>query len=472
MDNNDLMGSPIVESFTIRGLHGYKDVSINFLGRATVVVAENGTGKTTLLNALNAFLTRRFHRLNSLNFHRIECKFRDDFFPITLDRDAIGANSSNTELLQSASQKAGVSAEELLDYVLGVYKPDNFDSVKHKEGVANTLYMNTPGEDARGMLDTLFATYSTSLTDHVKEVGSLIQERLGPVEVIFLPTFRRVEKPLLRGSRRDVVGSYPAMFPAASPAARRGLHTYQGITFGLGDIEARLAELSEEIERQSNIGYRQSSARILQDMSRGREATLKSEGDHLPDIQTLDLFLGRIGKTDRSLRELLKNIRKLYETHEIGHPEYEHLRYFLYRINQVAEQTKSLEQQIERFVEVCNSYLQLSSDEKMLSFDPASLKVLVWNTWSQTTIQLDELSSGEKQIVSLMAKVYLYPGEKIVLIDEPELSLSMEWQRMVLPDVARAGGIKQLLAITHSPFVFENELDQFTTPLLVKRSGG
>ena len=75
-------------------------------------------------------------------------------------------------------------------------------------------------------------------------------------------------------------------------------------------------------------------------------------------------------------------------------------------------------------------------------------------------IQLSSLSSGEKQIVSLFSRLYLEnEKESIVMIDEPELSISMKWQKMLLPDVMRSQNCKLILTVTHSPFIFDNEFD-------------
>ncbi|HFM4694132.1 TPA: AAA family ATPase, partial [Escherichia coli] len=57
--------------------------------------------------------------------------------------------------------------------------------------------------------------------------------------------------------------------------------------------------------------------------------------------------------------------------------------------------------------------------------------------------------------------------KKIVLIDEPELSLSLEWQEHVLVDIVNSPSVTQMLAITHSPFVFNNELKSQVTSLKV-----
>ena len=67
------------------------------------------------------------------------------------------------------------------------------------------------------------------------------------------------------------------------------------------------------------------------------------------------------------------------------------------------------------------------------------------------------LSSGEKQIVSLFAHLYLSNvGKFIVLIDEPELSLSVIWQERLINDLLETGKTTYLAAITHSPFIFEH----------------
>jgi predicted ATPase len=80
--------------------------------------------------------------------------------------------------------------------------------------------------------------------------------------------------------------------------------------------------------------------------------------------------------------------------------------------------------------------------------------------WNKKPIDFAKLSSGEKQIISLFSRLHLEPGKPLALLfDEPELSLSIEWQRMLIPDIVASGRCKFLLATTHSPFVFENAFD-------------
>jgi predicted ATPase len=81
-------------------------------------------------------------------------------------------------------------------------------------------------------------------------------------------------------------------------------------------------------------------------------------------------------------------------------------------------------------------------------------------------VDIESLSSGEKQIISLFALLYLQKETELaIFFDEPELSLSIEWQKTLLPDIVNSGKCKFLFSTTHSPFIFENELEGSTVDL-------
>ena len=45
------------------------------------------------------------------------------------------------------------------------------------------------------------------------------------------------------------------------------------------------------------------------------------------------------------------------------------------------------------------------------------------------------------------------------MFDEPELSLSVPWQREFIYDISQAETCKFLLVVTHSPFIFDKLFD-------------
>ena len=81
---------------------------------------------------------------------------------------------------------------------------------------------------------------------------------------------------------------------------------------------------------------------------------------------------------------------------------------------------------------------------------------LVAMSASGEPFELDSLSSGEQhELVLHYDLLFRVPPNTVVLIDEPELSLHVAWQKRFLPDlleIVRLSGFDALIA-THSPFI-------------------
>lgn len=100
---------------------------------------------------------------------------------------------------------------------------------------------------------------------------------------------------------------------------------------------------------------------------------------------------------------------------------------------------------------------------KKFEYNESSVEVRIVNIKTGDNINIDNLSSGEKQIISIFAKLYLdTENETIILIDEPELSLSINWQSMLIPDIVNTNRCRKLVAVTHSPYIFDNKYEAFT----------
>ncbi|MBV5279444.1 MAG: ATP-binding protein [Campylobacteraceae bacterium] len=119
---------------------------------------------------------------------------------------------------------------------------------------------------------------------------------------------------------------------------------------------------------------------------------------------------------------------------------------------------KHLDDKIKKFRDVCNEYLV----DKQFIYDESSVDLDIYRNGTDEKVEINKLSSGEKQIISIFSKIYLEKTENlIVLFDEPELSLSLPWQKRLLPDIMNSEKCKFLLAVTHSPFIFQNELEAY-----------
>lgn len=68
-------------------------------------------------------------------------------------------------------------------------------------------------------------------------------------------------------------------------------------------------------------------------------------------------------------------------------------------------------------------------------------------------ISSDKLSSGEKQMLSFLC-YNAFSKDTAIFIDEPELSLHIDWQRLLLPTLLDQSTGNQFFIATHSPFIF------------------
>ena len=74
----------------------------------------------------------------------------------------------------------------------------------------------------------------------------------------------------------------------------------------------------------------------------------------------------------------------------------------------------------------------------------------------ERSIDLNAISSGEKKIILLLA-LAIFVNATFLLIDEPELSLSILWQEQILPDLISRTELKNIIVATHSPFIASDE---------------
>lgn len=68
-------------------------------------------------------------------------------------------------------------------------------------------------------------------------------------------------------------------------------------------------------------------------------------------------------------------------------------------------------------------------------------------------IASEKLSAGEKQMLSFLC-YNAFSDNTTIFIDEPELSLHVDWQRLLLPTLLEQGTGNQFFIATHSPFIF------------------
>lgn len=83
-------------------------------------------------------------------------------------------------------------------------------------------------------------------------------------------------------------------------------------------------------------------------------------------------------------------------------------------------------------------------------------------------VSSDSLSAGEKQMLSFICYNAFYK-DSIIFIDEPELSLHVDWQRQLFPTLLAQQSSNQFIIATHSPFIYSKYPDK---EILIDRDRG
>jgi predicted ATP-dependent endonuclease of OLD family len=452
--NTEHLKTNILQSFHMKGLYGYKNLGIRCNNKASIILAENGVGKTTLLNTLYALLSGRISRLKTLDFVEAVLKFDDKelIFSKALAFQKLEKNDYAKLLSRRPARELleyGVTSDQLLE-LLTIHNEGNRQLLL-RHPAYRRLYQTSP-YDSDDLL-TKFDRLNNAMYDtvYIADFRKKVIEAMGETQVLYLPTYRRIEADFDEVS----LSRNTPNRRITSDLAEKESENDQLIFFGLTDVEEKLSQMTGFIQRSMFEAYSKLSGNLI-------DTLLGTPQYELPisetfDLEAVRLMLGRLGKSNSTTADELE---KAIAGAKLSDDKYRPLAYFLQQLMQSYEASRPQELAIEEFVRVVNGYLEGASTEKSLKFDKLRLKVEVWHRALERDLLFKSLSSGEKQVVSVFSRLILDTNKKyLILIDEPELSLSIEWQRRFLPDILKTKSCHQLVAITHSPFVFDNELD-------------
>ena len=123
--------------------------------------------------------------------------------------------------------------------------------------------------------------------------------------------------------------------------------------------------------------------------------------------------------------------------------------YRMSMIDASAEKQAEMKARIEDFRSVINGLFQ--ETEKHIEIEGNKFNIVS----KGKILPIDALSSGEKQILLIMLRVFLLEGkESYVLLDEPENSLDISWQFELINTLVKLNPNAQYFITTHSPSIF------------------
>lgn len=451
-----------IEHFSISGLHHARDVSIAIDSNKIVLVGVNGLGKTTIINIMYYFLTGQWSRLREYEFVSIAARVGGQ--ELRLEKAHLKSRGDSYVLIRHMQREFPEFRrlpQSSIEYLL----ENPGDALSRRRFSARYSIPYRRLTSALEVVEDRFG--QQELFEDPSPIDQLSQKisQLIDGQVLYLPTYRRIERDL-----QKILPGYDRQMHARSrPGDSDEKAFIEFVEFGMRDVEHTFESVMYRLKERARVEFNNLAAGYLAEVIRGAADKYDQDLISSLDDNAVERILNRVEErnllnaADRD--RLSKVIGKLKSAELAGTTQDKYMAHFFSKLARIHQTLEREESAVKEFVQVCNRYLV----DKQLVFEDRSYIISIDSIESERErdpIELSYLSSGEKQIVSLFAHIYLgQASEILMLIDEPELSLSVPWQKLLLPDVWRSGRCTFLAAVTHSPFIYDNEFEGYATDL-------
>ncbi len=452
----------LIGRFSIKGLFGKKDVNLVFKNKAQIYIGENGLGKTTVLNALYFLLSCDFKNLVEMIFSRIDITIGRKKYSFSKEELKSYLHSQKDKTRKSGFYQSLNQALDDKDVkkLQSIIRSGDSEMVRMQniEKFLKKKKFNITAPSDYVLEIVALLVVNRVETNQIEQFKQFMSEQ--NLRILYFPTYRRIEKDVRtmlkeRRNRNRPYFSTHELDMESSFIEELSMAVHSGMS----DIKKRRDSVLRRITDISRRELDALSVDLLKKQIAGVPEKIELKKEDIKKIETI-IQKNQVGLTATEQEEVLHKIN----SKAIYNDDNKFLLYLLTRLIDIYNSYEEYDHGIKSFVEVCNSYLV----DKKFTYDEAELSLDLVSTINtglfQEVIDLDILSSGEKQLVALFATIYLDPQRHfLMLIDEPELSLSIFWQRKLLPDVMKSPNCDFLFAVTHSPFIFDNDMRKFTT---------
>lgn len=418
-----------VLQFSASRVHGRYEFDMDFNEELTFLVGINGSGKTTALRLMQAMLAFDLTTLLSIKFSSLqvvvlanESRYFD--YRIESDKRTLNFYINGEGLKHSISR--------LDDEKLAMYS-----KVERIEGYV---------EDQR---------------------VDLIQRMTNS-----FPAFMRLGRPLFlglerRAARVDIEPFYFDEDVSASDYSASRKWSSKGLVEGMDSSQFLIERAFRKYRKASDgIGGRLTNTVVgsMFDYIEFTPDELEGGGRNVADFRALydrrreiEALASRLGGslgTEKQINEFFSRMQAVLAQSK-GNLSIEWLmnRSQIKRIHKLLEEMERQKLQAERFYAPIENFLEsingFFSDSRKIALVDSIGKLKV--TQEGVDLPLSSLSSGEKQLLIMLAHAWFGRGSKgVLIVDEPELSLHLRWQERLIDEISK-GARCQMIFATHSP---------------------
>ncbi len=438
--------SNFIKRLTVTGLFGRFNHDIRFDDgqNIAIITAPNGYGKTIVLRIIYSFFNRRLKFFSKIPFEKIEISLSSKKSIQIFKDPANHSDDEESDNRKSFSIKAKGFGSDSSNFRLSPnYRQSDLRALERNNPItriAEDRWIDHRTDDYYSTKE-IIEMYSDHLPMRVIEsfnnkIPDWLQEVMSSVDLHLVETQRllTIDEHLVSRHR----------------SFRRQQKPLFAIEMDAKNLSNRISRLSQEYANVSQESDQTFPKRIIDQIGKEpiSEEDIKIELELLEDKQEKLMSVGLLSKSvnepippsdafrDRNVRKILEiyiddTKRKL----RIFDKEYDKIRLFKQIINEHLS-FKSIE---------------IDAETGFLSKDDAG-----------EVVPLSGLSSGEQhELVLLYELLFVVEPGATILIDEPELSLHVAWQKRFISDIQKIQELKNLKVIiaTHSPQIINDRWD-------------
>lgn len=431
-----------IESLDIRKLHNLYDYSVQFKPDLTFLYGSNGCGKTTILNIIESIVSGRIYDLYAWDFERIRLNYIDDE-QVSCDSMSIQISYNNESICVTFNGTNRTIKKE--DYIRCCEEADSFAELFH-------IMVNK-------------YDFLLEIKEEFNYVYLPLNRYSGNSANTYL--YRKFMRPVrLRYYYNDFDEHGPTREEEIGRAAELVQKSYAKASAMVRTIndEFRNSVLKSLLETNAQL----SNDNFIQFLVASTDTTnLDSlKGQYLKLLASLELLdenekdkynqffqhykkqVNNLKSAERKKGGIPVPISLIYDYHEI-----EKIKTVIPLAQEAEEKKAEALKRINLFVDTMNSFICLDEGNKELSIDDTG-KIKFSSGGKDINISVNNLSSGEKQLLIFFANLVFNVNEtqsSIFVVDEPELSLHLSWQKMFIDKAMMINQNMQLIFATHAP---------------------
>lgn len=432
----------LLKKIIFKGLFGIYNHEVELFNEGiSIIIGQNGIGKTYILDSINAFFNKQFSFFENLDYDEISFIFDDN---VQLDITTVKTQESSfLEILNSENKETlKIPFNELIDPCsMELREKASYISrcIPHIQRIGPTRYLDL---EKNQILDAfeLVTQYdwlnidTNKLKEILGEKGSRFFERLEKNSVYLIGAHR-----IYTFSPIDRVNKFER-------------------NYEFKNIE-KIKIYAEELKGQINVvenSYSKVAASLDESFPYRLINLVREHSQEIgkEEIEDISNKLSELDERRKSLKRvgLLDNKDSTsIDKNDIDLAS-EAIKLYIKDSNLKFDEYENLKEKISLFMDIINK--RFNHKKLLINKDNGFEFIQNIDSEENKQIPMSRLSSGEKnELILFFELIFKSRKENLVLIDEPEISLHISWQNLFVEDLKRVHeliGINVLIA-THSP---------------------